>query len=77
MYGFPDFPFKGFSPEIVRSMMTMSDVDFSGKLGIEEFTALWGTIKQWKDTFAKYDKQNSGKIEMQHLREAIESAGTL
>ncbi|OQV14025.1 Calpain-B [Hypsibius exemplaris] len=71
------FNFKGFSPEIVRSMVTMSDIDFSGRLGLEEFTSLWATIKKWKDTFASYDKTKDGKIKMQHMREAMESAGYL
>ncbi|XP_055353273.1 calpain-9-like [Paramacrobiotus metropolitanus] len=71
------FDFKGFSPEIVRSMVTMSDVDFSGKLGLDEFMGLWETIKQWKDIFARYDTKNEGKIQMENLREAMESAGYL
>lgn len=39
---------EGFSKDICRSMVAMLDVDHSGKLGFEEFKALWNDIKNWR-----------------------------
>ena len=38
----------GFSKDVCRSMVAMMDIDRSGKLGFEEFKALWMDIRHWK-----------------------------
>ena len=38
----------GFSKEICRSMVAMLDVDYSGKLELEEFTILFKEVTKWK-----------------------------
>lgn len=39
---------RGFSKDVCRSMVSMLDVDKSGKLGFEEFKTLWVDIRNWK-----------------------------
>ncbi|KAA0192707.1 hypothetical protein HAZT_HAZT000398, partial [Hyalella azteca] len=43
-----EFEFEGFSKDICRSMISMMDVDRSGKLGLREFIRLWTDIRTWK-----------------------------
>nr|CAD7200723.1 unnamed protein product [Timema douglasi] len=57
----------GFSKDVCRSMIAMMDVDRSGKLGFEEFKALWVDIRHWKD--------GSGYLSAFELRHALNSAG--
>ena len=38
----------GFSKDVCRSMVAMMDVDRSGKLGFEEFKALWTNVRHWE-----------------------------
>ncbi|XP_067007649.2 calpain-A isoform X3 [Anabrus simplex] len=66
---------EGFSKDICRSMVAMMDVDRSGKLGYEEFKALWKDIRDWKAVFKMYDKDGSGFLSAFELRQALNSAG--
>lgn len=43
-----EFTFDGFSKDVCRSMISMMDVDRSGKLGLREFIKLWTDIRTWK-----------------------------
>nr|CAD7448572.1 unnamed protein product [Timema bartmani] len=65
----------GFSKDVCRSMIAMMDVDRSGKLGFEEFKALWVDIRHWKTVFKIYDKDGSGYLSAFELRHALNSAG--
>lgn len=66
---------EGFSKDVCRSMVAMMDVDRSGKLGFEEFKALWIDIRHWKSVFSLYDKDGSGCLSAFELRQALNSAG--
>ncbi|KAI4469987.1 calpain [Holotrichia oblita] len=66
---------KGFSNDVCRSMVAMLDADHSGKLGFEEFKSLWSDIRDWKNVFRLYDKDNSGTLDGFELRQALNSAG--
>ncbi|KAF2359806.1 Peptidase C2 calpain large subunit domain III [Trinorchestia longiramus] len=70
-----EFEFDGFSKDICRSMISMMDVDRSGKLGLREFIRLWTDIRTWKNCFKLYDKDNSSKLSGFELRAALTSAG--
>lgn len=41
---------RGFSKDVIRSMVAMMDADRSGKLGFEEFKELWADVRNWKVT---------------------------
>jgi calpain len=66
---------EGFSNDVCRSMVAMMDVDRTGKLGFEEFKALWVDIRHWKALFKLYDKDGSGSLSAFELRQAFNSAG--
>jgi len=48
LFLFLEFQFEGFSRDVCRSMVAMMDIDRSGKLGLDEFIALWKSIRTWK-----------------------------
>ncbi|XP_025836402.1 calpain-B [Agrilus planipennis] len=66
---------NGFSKDICRSMVAMLDKDKSGKLGLAEFKILWAELKDWKNVFKLYDKDNSNALSGFELRQALNSAG--
>ena len=53
---------EGFSKDICRSMVAMLDVDHSGKLGFEEFKALWNDIRNWRVSFQLLYQFNTAKL---------------
>ncbi|XP_064621710.1 calpain-9-like isoform X2 [Lineus longissimus] len=58
-----------------KAMVALMDVDYSGRLGYNEFIYLWNVIKTWKQTFLKSDRDNSGFIDTIELRNAVASLG--
>lgn len=70
-----EFQFHGFSVEVCRSMVATMDFDLSGKLGLDEFMALWKNILAWKEVFIQHDTDNSGSLDPSELRNALTKAG--
>ncbi|XP_071961866.1 calpain-9-like isoform X2 [Antedon mediterranea] len=66
---------SGFTLESCKSMVALNDLDRSGKLGFDEFKALWRDIKRWKGVFKKFDTDNSGTFNAYELRMALRSVG--
>ncbi|XP_072145508.1 calpain-A-like isoform X5 [Dermacentor andersoni] len=64
-----------FSLDVCRSMVALMDDDHSGKLGLDEFRALWILIRTWKNVFTAFDKDGSGFLNTFELRAALNSAG--
>ncbi|TEB37906.1 EF-hand [Coprinellus micaceus] len=55
--------------------MTIFDVDRSGTIGFNEFAGLWKYIKDWQNVFRHFDRDRSGSIEGNELREALGQFG--
>jgi calpain len=70
-----EFAFEGFSLDVCRSMVAMTDDDRSGKLGLPEFQQLWRSVRLWKNIFKKKDNDNSGTLSSFELRSALNKAG--
>lgn len=70
-----EFTFSGFGVDTCRSMVAMNDGDTSGKLGYEEFEALWKDLRKWKTVFKKYDTDRSGNLNSHELRNAFHNVG--
>ncbi|XP_077522325.1 calpain-B-like isoform X11 [Amblyomma americanum] len=64
-----------FALDVCRSMVALMDDDHSGKLGLDEFRALWILIRTWKNVFTAFDKDGSGYLNTFELRAALNSAG--
>lgn len=64
-----------FNLETCRTMITMLDRDFSGKMGFNEFKELWGALNQWKTTFMQFDTDRSGTVEPHEMHQALTAFG--
>ncbi|KAM4696612.1 calpain-2 catalytic subunit-like [Rhinophrynus dorsalis] len=65
----------GFPLETCRQLVKMVDRRGNGKLDQDEFRKLWSKIKEWENIFTKYDKDQSGTMDVLELRLALEAAG--
>lgn len=70
-----ELKYEKFSLEACRSMIALMDEDRTGKLGLDEFRALWILVKTWKNVFTGFDRDSSGYLNMFELRAALTSAG--
>ncbi|GFO35619.1 calpain-a [Plakobranchus ocellatus] len=66
---------EAFSTDVCRSLVAMYDGDLSGKLGCDEFAALWSELRVWKGVFKKYDHDSSGHFSSYELRQALHATG--
>ncbi|XP_048248961.1 peflin-like [Haliotis rufescens] len=64
-----------FNPETCRLMISMFDRDMSGTIDMNEFSALWNYIQQWRSVFERFDGNRSGAIEAQELHSAFSQMG--
>ncbi|PIK55288.1 hypothetical protein BSL78_07807 [Apostichopus japonicus] len=64
-----------FNAETCRLMIGIFDRDQSGTINIQEFSALWNYIQQWKGVFERYDQDKSGAIEANELSTAFVQMG--
>ncbi|XP_065676581.1 programmed cell death protein 6-like isoform X1 [Hydra vulgaris] len=64
-----------FNPETIRLMMGMFDRDKSGTINFQEFGALWKYVTDWQNCFRSFDKDNSGNIDKNELKQALTSFG--
>ncbi|KAL8574599.1 hypothetical protein ACOMHN_061599 [Nucella lapillus] len=64
-----------FNPETVQLMMGIFDRDGSGTINFQEFQALWKYVGDWQNCFRGYDRDNSGSIDSNELKNALTSFG--
>jgi len=64
-----------FNPETVRLMIGMFDKKNSGTVNFEEFGALWKYVTDWQNCFRSFDRDNSGNIDRNELKNALVSFG--
>ena len=53
----------------------VQDTDCSGTIGFNEYAGLWKYIKDWQNVFRHFDRDRSGSIEGNELREALGQFG--
>lgn len=53
----------------------MFDKDNSGTINFQEFSSLWKYVTDWQNTFRSYDRDNSGSIDRNELKQALTSFG--
>ncbi|RDB25186.1 Programmed cell death protein 6 [Hypsizygus marmoreus] len=64
-----------FDLDTVKLLMTIFDTDRSGTIGFNEFSGLWKYIKDWQNVFKHFDRDRSGSIDGQELRDALAQFG--
>jgi len=64
-----------FDLDTVKMLMQIFDADRSGTIGFNEFAGLWKYIKDWQNVFRHFDRDRSGSIDGQELREALGQFG--
>ncbi|KAH7970558.1 hypothetical protein HPB49_010415 [Dermacentor silvarum] len=66
---------KPFNPETVRMMINIFDRSRTGTVSFDEFVSLWKYINDWLRCFQDFDKDRSGSIDRNELRDALTSFG--
>ncbi|KJA18142.1 hypothetical protein HYPSUDRAFT_968702 [Hypholoma sublateritium FD-334 SS-4] len=64
-----------FDLDTVKLLMTLFDTDRSGTIGFTEFAGLWKYIKDWQNVFKHFDRDRSGTIDGEELRDALGQFG--
>uniref|UniRef100_A0A1B6DUJ6 Programmed cell death protein 6 n=1 Tax=Clastoptera arizonana TaxID=38151 RepID=A0A1B6DUJ6_9HEMI len=64
-----------FNPETVRLMIGMFDKQNRGTVSFEDFGALWKYVTDWQNCFRSFDRDNSGNIDKNELRTALQAFG--
>ncbi|XP_068455589.1 calpain-2 catalytic subunit-like [Clinocottus analis] len=65
----------GFSLQTCRDVVSLLDVDGSGKLGLLEFHQLWKKIQKYLEIFKAHDSDASGTMSSHEMRAALNEAG--
>ncbi|XP_063778874.1 programmed cell death protein 6 isoform X2 [Pseudophryne corroboree] len=64
-----------FNPVTVRAIISMFDRECKGGVNFTEFTGVWKYITDWQNIFRAYDRDNSGLIDKNELKQALSSFG--
>ncbi|XP_050543987.1 programmed cell death protein 6-like [Daktulosphaira vitifoliae] len=64
-----------FNPETIRLMMSMFDKSGKGTINFDDFGALWKYVTDWQNCFRSFDRDNSGNIDKNELRLALQNFG--
>ncbi|KAH7293864.1 hypothetical protein KP509_28G045800 [Ceratopteris richardii] len=64
-----------FSLRTVRLMIHLFGSKDSKRIGPTEFIALWKALKEWKSVFERFDRDRSGSVDRNEMREALMSLG--
>ena len=51
------------------------DTDRSGTIGFNEFSGLWKYIKDWQNVYRHFDRDRSGSIDAEELKQALHQFG--
>ncbi|XP_048224438.1 programmed cell death protein 6 isoform X3 [Perognathus longimembris pacificus] len=66
-----------FNPVTVRSIISMFDRENKAGVNFSEFTGVWKYITDWQNVFRTYDRDNSGMIDKNELKQALSGFGSL
>ncbi|KAM6373779.1 programmed cell death protein 6 isoform 1-T1 [Alca torda] len=69
--GIEDGTWTPFNPATVRSILGMFDRENKGGVNFNEFTGVWKYISDWQNVFRTYDRDNSGMIDKNELKQAL------
>ncbi|XVF75750.1 hypothetical protein PTKIN_Ptkin13bG0212100 [Pterospermum kingtungense] len=66
---------ESFSLRTVHLLMYLFTNSNTRKIGPKEFTSVFYSLQSWRDIFERFDRDRSGKIDVNELREALLSLG--
>nr|XP_046233881.1 calpain-2 catalytic subunit-like isoform X2 [Scatophagus argus] len=69
-----DMKTDGFSLHTCRNIISLLDMDRSGKLGLLEFHHLWLKIQKYLEIFKRHDTDDSGTMSSHEMRAALAEA---
>ncbi|KAK6293211.1 hypothetical protein J4Q44_G00367120 [Coregonus suidteri] len=64
-----------FNPVTVRSIISMFDRENRGGVNFNEFAGVWKYITDWQNIFRTYDRDHSGFIDKNELKQALTGFG--
>uniref|UniRef100_G3NCD9 Programmed cell death 6 n=1 Tax=Gasterosteus aculeatus aculeatus TaxID=481459 RepID=G3NCD9_GASAC len=64
-----------FNPVTVRSVISMFDRENKGGVNFSEFGGVWKYVTDWQNIFRNYDRDNSGFIDKNELKQALTGFG--
>lgn len=64
-----------FNPETIRLMIGMFDKHNRGTVSFDDFGALWKYVIDWQACFRSFDRDGSGNINVNELKDALSSFG--
>ena len=64
-----------FQMRTAELLIRMFDQNKTGNINFQEFSALWGYLTQWKQSFDQFDADRSGSIDHQELATALKVCG--
>lgn len=69
--------YRGFSIRTVRLLLFLfkNPRGPSDRIGPAEFAVLWDCLGQWRMVFDRFDRDRSGKMDSEELKEALRSLG--
>ena len=67
--------YTSFDPNTVRMMIHMFDKDVNGRVGFDEFVALWRFLAAWRGLFDRFDEDHSTRISLQEFTNALVAFG--
>ncbi|MBZ3889233.1 Programmed cell death protein 6 [Sciurus carolinensis] len=63
------------TPVTVRSIISMFDRENKAGVNFSEFTGVWKCITDWQNVFRTYDRDNSGMMDKNKLKQALSGLG--
>ncbi|KAK2736291.1 hypothetical protein FQN57_000821 [Myotisia sp. PD_48] len=67
--------YTSFNRDTVTMMIRMFDRDGNGRVGFDEFVALWRFLAAWRGLFDRFDEDRSGRISLQEFDNALVAFG--
>ncbi|XP_043920526.1 programmed cell death protein 6 isoform X1 [Protopterus annectens] len=64
-----------FNPSTVRAIIGMFDRDRKGGVNFTEFTGVWKYVTDWQNVFRSCDRDNSGFIDKNELKQTLTGFG--
>lgn len=66
---------ESFDETTLHMLVGMFDQEREGYLTLDGFACLWNYLEDWRAAFSEFDRDNSGKISVAEMRQALVAFG--